>query len=162
MSIKYTKISTHFQQLLATAGGVKSQRCTRSHSFSTAQGHSLPEYRTRKIDFPPSSGTTSHRLSRKPHPLWRVWFARLLTPAAFYEGIVSRYTASESLWLRTETCFVMFVRRVKIKWRVIYSVTPRTRTRAVSMHAGPLLAPPPCKTKLCNDLTKLGIKHFHM
>ena len=28
---KYNKISTHFQQLLATAGSVKSQRCTRSH-----------------------------------------------------------------------------------------------------------------------------------
>ena len=31
---KYTKISTHFQQLLATAGSVKSQRClfTQSHA----------------------------------------------------------------------------------------------------------------------------------
>ena len=72
------------------------------------------QYRTQKIDFPPSPGSYH------------------IIPAAFYEGIVSRYTASESLYLRTETCFVMFVRRVKISAciHVLWACTP-------------ILAPPP-------------------
>ena len=40
---------------------MKSQRCTRSHPLQPKDIRFPIEYRTRKIDFPPSLGTTSYR-----------------------------------------------------------------------------------------------------
>ena len=74
---KYTQISTQFQQLLATAGSVKSQQCTQSHPLQP-----------KDIRFPRVANAKKNRFSTKS--------SYHLIRAAFYEVISYQGTRPQS------------------------------------------------------------------
>ena len=96
----------HFQQLLATAGSVKSQRCTnRTHYCQRS-------FASQVSNVPLSPSTTS----------FRQHFTKEL-----YQGTRPQSHSNSELKLALSDVG-------KLKWPPIHSATLRTRTRAVSMH----------------------------